>query len=276
MSYEGGGGAQGPAGPTGPTGPSGGPIGPTGATGLRGPTGANGATGATGANGVTGGISFSGPFGSILWCNETGVTGVTGLRWENNGPGGYVMYGADTNYISFDDGTGSMNMFISQTDAGHGILLSAGNTQISLTDAVTGESPVAGQLQVTINGNPGLGGQVLTSDGTITTWQTLPNPSVTLVEGILDLYEGGDVMLWTPDATGFYADFTLSQPVYSNSNVIVTMINTASGIAVASWIMNVTPNDDGENNLRIYVAALPLGQIYASYLITNPGSAPPP
>ena len=254
MSYEGGGspGAQGPAGPT----------------------------GATGETGATGGISFSGATGSILWYDGTGVTGVTGLRWENDGPGGgYIMYGGDTNFITFDDGAGSMGMTINQTDDGHGITLSAGNTVVVLTDAVTGiEVPIPGQLQVIINGNAGLSGDVLTSNGTITTWQTPPTPPVTLTQGILDLYEGGDVMLWTPDPTGFYADFTLSQPVYSNpsnpSNVMVTVINTASGIAVASYIINVTPNADGDNNLRIYVAALPLGQIYASYLITHPGSAP--
>ena len=146
MSYEGGGGAQGPA-------------------------------GATGATGATGGISFSGPFGSVLWYDGTGVTGVTGLRWENNGPGGYVMYGGDTNYITFDEGAGSMGMFISQTDDGHGITLSAGNTLVVLTDAKTGiEVPTPGNLQVVINGIPGLSGQVLTSDGTFTTWQAIPTP----------------------------------------------------------------------------------------------------
>jgi len=235
--------------------------------------GTQGPAGATGATGATGGISFSGPFGSVLWYDGTGVTGVTGLRWENDGPGGYVLLGGPSgNYFTFDDGAGNMQIGLGQTDYGNGITLSAGNTVVVLTDAITGiEVPMPGQLQVIINGNAGASGDVLTSNGSITTWQAIPTPPVTLTQGILDLYTD---ITWTGDGSGYYADFTLSQPVYSNTNVMVTMINTDVTTATFCWIINATPNANGLGDLRIWIQAEPDDAMFASYLITNPGSAP--
>jgi len=274
MSYEGGGGgAQGPqgvTGATGPTGPSGGPIGPTGPTGLKGVTGATGATGATGS------FSFSGPTGSVLWYDGSAITGTTGFLWtQTGGIGGnasILTAGLNGNYFNMD-APGSMEIAINQFDVGNLINIISGNTSLSLIDQVTGESAAAGQLRVLINGNSGLSGQVLTSDGTITTWQTLPNPPVTLSTGIIDLYQGGSVN-WTADGPAFYSDFALLDPVNqimltNNSNVQVTLINSDTTTASNSWVVNVTPNADSSGRLRIWVYGAPSGVLNASWLITK-------
>jgi hypothetical protein len=239
MSYEGGGGAQGPAGPTGPTGATGG--------------------------------DFSGPNGAVLWYDGTGVTGTTEFTWtQTGGIGGnasILTAGLNGNYFNMD-APGSMEIAINQINDGNAILLSAGATRITLTDDVTGESGLTGTLQLQISGNNGASGNVLTSDGTYATWQ----PPVGLTEGILDLFTN---VTWTSDGPGYYSDFTLSQPVYSNSNVQVTLINTDVNLAANCWIINVTPDANGENDLRIWLAGDPNSDIYASYLIANPGITPP-
>ena len=245
MSYEGGGGTQGPA----------------------------GVTGATGATGATGGISFSGPTNSVLWYDGTGVTGVTDFSYYNGEIYGYSIYGGpglSQNYITFDDNSGNMSLNISAADVGKTLTLSSGITNIVLRDVTTGESPAAGTLQVTINGNPGLNGQVLTSDGTITTWQT---PVTTLQQGIIDL----TTQSWSPDGgVGYNAYVTLPGiTLYSNSNVMVTLINSNNGAAYNCWIINVTPNDDGYGKLKISCADDPSKQgnpISASWLVTYAGT----
>jgi hypothetical protein len=241
MSYEGGGGTQGPAGPTGPT-------------------------GADGATGATGGISFSGPNGAVLWYDGTAVTGTTGLTWTETGS--YTMVGGPSgNNFTFDDGNGNMQISFGQTDYGKQIKLFAGNTNIVLTDAITGDEAIAGNLSVIINGSAGASGDVLTSDGSITIWQA---PVTTLQQGKQNL----NSLTWTDDEAGhYYADFPLSQPLYNNSNVIVTMIDS-SNITVAAncWIVNVSPNANGSGDLRIWLAGDPNADIYASWLITNAGS----
>jgi len=148
MSYEGGGGAQGPAGPTGPT----------------------------------GGISFSGPNGAVLWYDGTAVTGTTGLTWTQTGGMGNahrLFGGPNGNYLELDDGTGSMAIFVDQIDAGHGLLLAAGATRITLQDDVTGATGITGTLQLQISGNNGASGDVLTSDGTYAIWQAPAAPVYT-------------------------------------------------------------------------------------------------
>jgi hypothetical protein len=245
MSYEGGGGAQGPAGPT----------------------------GATGATGATGGISFSGPTNSVLWYNGTGVTGTTDFIWYNGGPGGYSIYagpGLSQNYVTFDDNSGNMSLNISAVNVGKTLTLSSGNTNIVLTDVTTGISPAAGQLQVTINGSAGLNGQVLTSDGTITTWQT---PVATLQQGILDLYQSGSIN-WISDSGAFYNDFSLLNGsnqiiLNTNSNVQLTMINSTIATAITCWIVNVTPNADSSGRLRVWLQAPSDSPLFGSWLITN-------
>jgi hypothetical protein len=221
---------------------------------------------------ATAGISFSGPNGAVLWYDGTAITGTTGLTWTETGS--YTMVGGPSgNNFIFDDNNGNMQIGLGQTDYGKQIKLLAGNTNIVLTDAVTGDEAIAGNLSVIINGSPGASGDVLTSDGTYATWQ--PSAGITgLTEGILDLFQGGGVT-WTSDGPGYYSDFILSQPVYSNSNVQVTLINTDVNLAVNCWVINVTPDVSGDNDLRIWLAGDPNSDIYASYLIANPGITPP-
>jgi len=250
MSYEGGGGAQGPAGPT----------------------------GATGATGATGGISFSGPNGAVLWYDGTGVTGTTGLTWTQTGGMGdahRLFGGPNGNYLELDDGTGSMAVFVDQINSGHGLLLAAGATRITLTDATAGEEPTNGNLQIQINGSNGNNGEVLTSDGTYARWQ----PSGSLPHGIVNLTD----LSWSQGPTGFYySDFSIAPyTIYEGANVLTTMINAIDIQAAANcWIVNVSPNIS-TGLVRIWLASLPptgesVDPLYASWLITDFGSAPPP
>jgi hypothetical protein len=215
----------------------------------------------------TAGISFSGPTGAVLWYDGTAITGTTGLTWTETST--YVMVGGPSgNNFTFDN-NGNMQIGLGQTDYGKVIAINAGNTQIVLTDAISGETTASGTLSVSINGSPGASGDVLTSDGSITTWQA---PVTTLQQGKINL----NSVTWTenPTSSTYYAaDFPLSQPLYNNSNVIVTMIDSSDIVQSATfWIVNVSPNADGLGNLRIWLAGNPTANIYASWLITNPGS----
>jgi hypothetical protein len=263
MSYDGGA-FQGPTGPTGATGPSGGPTGSTG------PTGYTGYTGSTGPTGPTGSITFDGPTGAVLWYDGSAVTGTTDFKWYNGEIYGYTLNGGpNENSIIFDDNAGNMQIVIGQQDVGKQILLNGGASYITLTDVIAGEVPVAGTLQVVINGSAGNNGDVLTSDGTYTTWQA---PVTTLQQGKLNLNVSG----WNsdPPTSSFYRDFTLSQTLYNSSNVMVTMVDSSDVLASSvSWIINTTPNADGRGNLRIWVSgAVPISDMFASWLITDPGS----
>jgi hypothetical protein len=271
MSYDGGA-FQGPTGPTGATGPSGGPTGSTG------PTGYTGYTGYTGPTGPSGGPTFDGPTGSVLWYDGSAVTGTTGLRWsETAGTGNaYRLFGGvNANFIDMDV-DGSMGMTIEQLDAGYNILLAAGSTRITLTDATADEEPIAGNLQIQINGSNGNNGEVLTSDGTYASWQ----PSGSLPHGIVNLTD----LTWSQEGTSgfYYSDFSVAPyTIEEGANVLTTMINAIDIQAAANcWIINVSPNIS-TGLVRIWLAGRPpsgasVDPLYASWLITDFGTAPPP
>jgi hypothetical protein len=254
MSYEGGG-SQGPAGPTGPT-------------------------GATGS----GGFTFSGPTGSILWYDGSGVTGNNGLVYDGFST---ISNEATNNYITLDS-MGQLVVGIGNTDAGNFLNLYAGNTSFLLRDAQTGDTVAPGNLEIIINGDSGTTGQYLGSDGAgLVTWSTPTVPGTFVYQEITpDLTSG---YTWTiGDAGTYYLDYQLADSsilLNSNANVQVTTINGYSPTAQLCWVVTTAPNPLGgaaAPTLRIIVAAEPgailvtPGPYFLSILVLSLGSAPPP
>ena len=251
MSYEGGG-SQGPAGPT-------------------------GATGATGS----GGFTFSGPTGSILWYDGSGVTGNTGLVYDGFST---ISNEASNNYITLD-GMGQLIVAIGNTDAGNFINLFAGNTSLKLRDAQTGDTVAPGNLEIIINGDSWTTGQYLGSDGAgLVTWSTPTVPGTFVYQeitpdlSIIATYE------WVPEGGGiYYLDYSLADSsilLNSNANVQVTTINGVTSTAQSCWVITTVPNpvsDAAAPTLRFVVAADPggIGPYYLSILVLSLGSAPP-
>jgi hypothetical protein len=101
-------------------------------------------------------------------------------------------------------------------------------------------------------------------------------PSGIVAQGIVNLFDSVTWIEDPPSSSLFYADFSLSQTLYTDSNVMATMIN-ASDIALAAscWIIDVTPNPIASpGELRIWLASQPNGPLFASWIITDPGTPP--
>lgn len=257
MSYEGGG-SQGPAGPT----------------------------GATGETGPTGGISFSGPTGAILWYDGSGVTGITGLVYDGFST---ISNGTSNNYINFD-GMTQLVVGIGNTDAGKSIDLYAGNTEIILRDAETGDTVAPGTLKIKIDANDGTTGQYLGSDGAgFVTWSTPTVPGTFVYQEITPDLSSGYPYVWALDpATGFYSlDYILTDNsilLNSNANVQVTTIGGLDSTASACWLITTVPNPLGgaaTSTIRFIAAGEPgalssPGPYFLSILVLSLGSAPPP
>jgi hypothetical protein len=236
--------------------------------------GAQGPAGATGATGATGAVDFSGPSNSILWYDGSGITGTSDFKWYNGEIYGYTIYGGPSeNTIMLDDNTGSMRINIAQVDEGKSLLLSAGNTTITLTDAITGEIGATGTLEIVINGDAGITGQYLGSDGAgKITWSTPPG---FVYAGITpDLTD----VTWN---TGDYGTYTYDYAIpgvtlYSNANVQVTTINGSIDVAQACWLITTIPNPSGGigGSLRFVVASNPVttGTYYLSILVLSVGT----
>ena len=179
----------GQSGPTGSTGKDGitgatGKDGITGATGKDGITGATGETGKDGKDGITGatgkdaGFTFTSPTGAIVWYDGSAVTGTTGLVYDGNST---ITNQTSNNYINFD-GMGGVVVGIGNSNQGRAIQLNANSSSININDQFVGETTISSEivintsnLKTNINNSLGSVGQVLTSDGTYTTWQNLPS-----------------------------------------------------------------------------------------------------
>jgi len=216
--------------------------------------GSPGIQGPTGATGATGGISFSGPTGSVLWYTGSAVTGTTGF-------------------------------FLTSDKSNLNLTIKGNITPSSTTDYDLGGSTfrwntvhsqylVANSIKDSIN-STGTNGQFLGITGTSLLWSTPSISGFAYTEVTPDLadYPGG----WIADGGAFYIDYVMaSAPLNSNANVQVTTINGTPSTAQNSWVVTVVPNPSGgiAGSLRIYIAALPaIGTFSVSILVISLGTA---
>ena len=146
--------------------------------GQSGPTGSTGKDGITGATGKDAGFTFTSPTGAIVWYDGSAVTGTTGLVYDGNST---ITNQTSNNYINFD-GMGGVVVGIGNSNQGRAIQLNANSSSININDQFVGETTISSEivintsnLKTNINNSLGSVGQVLTSDGTYTTWQNLPS-----------------------------------------------------------------------------------------------------
>ena len=176
-----------------------------------------GPQGATGATGATGGFTFSGPTDSVLWYTGSGVTGNINFRWNQTGGSAYrIIGGPNANYVMFDDYAG--NMQIGPGLTGSVEILTPSTLQLSGTT-----------FKATINGSAGLNGQVLTSNGSNTTWQT-PSSLVAFGLATCPVDPGSNIYyIQVPDGS------------FTTSNAIVqTTLQIPDG-STQNWIVDASP-----------------------------------
>jgi len=84
-------------------------------------------------------------------------------------------------------------------------------------------------------------------------------------------------LTWTqlPMSSMFYIDYDIGTTVTGTTNIQCTTINSNPDTASSCWLINVTPDEDTNGNVRFYCAADPgtydtIGPLYISWLITNP------
>jgi len=166
-------GVQGPTGPTGAASTVTGPTGPTGATGaastVTGPTGPTGATGA--ASTVTGPTGPTGATGAASTVTgPTGPTGATGAASTVTGPTGPTGPSGPVNDLSFNAQIASYtlvlldkNKMIEMSNASANTLTIPTDSvdfpvgsQISVMQTGAGQTSIAGDSGVTVEGTPGL------------------------------------------------------------------------------------------------------------------------
>ena len=192
--------------------------------------------------------------------------------WTETGGMGtaFRLYGGPNgNFINLDE-NGTMAMYVGTPNVGNDIQLTAGSTEILLTDLVSGEGATPGTLYVSIGGVDGTTGQYLGSDGAgNVTWST-PTPSI-VASGTIDQtgFTGptGASSLW-------YKEVGISG-MYPNGLVLATANGTPT-ISFAAWVVTVQPDVD---KITIWTAGYPVmadETWEAHYAVTSFGTPIPP
>jgi hypothetical protein len=246
-----------------------GPAGPTGATGPTGTTGPTGSTGATGPAGPTGST------GTVL--NFIGLWSVSSfpINTVAVSPIDFNTYVCLTNAVDpYIDPSNNPAQWALYAERGVTGATGPSGGPVGPTGATgpigaTGSTGPTGDTGATgPTGDTGATGPTGDTGATGPTGDTGPTGSPAFVAaGILDIFIGGWNLAAGPS---YYYDFAIPAiNLNSNANVQVTTINAQPIGAFTSRIINVTPNALGNNTLRIYLTAIPVIQMFASYLIIS-------
>jgi len=140
-----------------------------------------------GPQGPTGTFEFSGPTGSVLYYDGSGVTGNAGFLWTETGGEEAIAYrltgGLNGNCIDLDDDA-NMSINLGLTSQSKVIAINASSSIINLQDRSAGEGVTDSQISITsddlyisVAGTNGSAGQYLGSNSSGKVTWSVPPPS---------------------------------------------------------------------------------------------------